>query len=117
MINKIELAHDGEDFKFADLQFGAGFPVQWGFANSDGQGGKPPQDAGTLYVTVAHRDDEIYEYGLTVKFTINDLVKDMIHGFNGGDGLIDALHTSDAKNLISRLRDAADLLEKSLRKS
>lgn len=116
MDNKIYLAHEGTDFKFSEMEFGAAFPAMWGFSKSDGQGGKPPEDAGTLYVTIGWKGCEIYEYGLTVKFTLQDLIEEHIASAGGSDGLICEDHKDDAKKIITRLRDAADALEKKLSK-
>ncbi len=97
------------------LQFGCGFPAQWGFCQSDGQGGEPPKDAGTIHFTVGQIDEEIYDDGVTVSVTLQQLMEDIFDSIASGVGesrhISEADHIADAKRIVAALRAAADWLD------
>lgn len=112
----LELVCECDGLKFSELQFGAGFPVEWAFSNDDGMGGTPPADAGTIYFTVSRAGEELYEDGVTVSCTLQQLVEFMHEGTKGHDDLIGGEHLPDAQRLITALRSAADWLDERLLK-
>lgn len=77
------------------------FPVEWSFGDhpSDGVGGPPVEDGGTIYVCSG---EDVYEGGVLadtafnegdvmMRTSLNEMVADVIDGFMSGDR-IDAQH-------------------------
>lgn len=97
-----------------DLDFGVGFPAEWGFCGSDGIGGKTPDDAGTIYFAVSAAADELYEDGVIVSVTLQQMVEDYFDCCTSPIAeprLVEGEHIADAERIIAALRSAADWLE------
>jgi len=101
------------------------FPVIWRFGEdqSDGIGGPPVDDAGTIYICHDEEVDDDWPCGgfeaseLVMKTTLSECVADVIDGWKEGDGYTgeDCFEASDA--LAAALRAAADMLDAAKRPS
>lgn len=112
----LPLAHEGYELKYADLQFGAGFPALWA-PRGDGLGGPPPDDFGTLHFTVATQNDEIFEDGVTVSVTLRELVEDLVSGCTEDDGLVKGEWATNLAKIAEAMKDAAAWLDSKLEKT
>jgi hypothetical protein len=92
------------------------FPIEWKFGDdpSDGQGGPPVENAGTIYIL---RDENVYEdwindnpEGLVKKTSLLEMVTECLDGCRDADGFSGIEHVPALDALAKALRDAADML-------
>lgn len=95
------------------------FPIEWNFGDkpTDGIGGSPVDDAGTVYVVRDETNEDDYPNGdfsvgmMVLKTSIGEMVGDCVDGWRGLDGFTVEEHVSASDALAAALRLAADRLD------
>jgi hypothetical protein len=101
----------------------ATFPIEWNFGESptDGHGGEPVKDAGTVYVSLEEEDlkdpgDDLDGKGVVVRTSLNEMVDYCLDGWSEGE-FTGSEFAAASKALATALRDAADKLDAALNPS
>lgn len=92
------------------------FPVSWRFGDSpsDGLGGPPVEDAGSLYIDRDELADEDWPEGTPLvlhKTSLQEIVSDTLMCWSDGDGRTHEDHVPSSDALAAALRLAADTLD------
>lgn len=98
------------------IKVSAYFPVSWRFGDrpSDGVGGPPVVDAGSLYIDRDELADEDWPEGTPLvlhKTSLQEIISDTLFGWSDGNGRTDKDHVPSSDALAAALRLAADTLD------